>query len=1171
MKKIMLAFVLAIASSVWTMSEAICITQRLSFPGDDSWYGGTLQLVGMPCEEGEVCPPCLTVALMMYGHTYYLAGDERMNSLQAQLDTIEYPAKALINGVYYKQGSFDYIYVGQLFLNPENQYRLPSLCDTWNVLMDNRFTLGSAEGRCWTDRFKLQGDTIINNTKYAQMLYADGLYTYAQLQWNYYGSIRETENAEIYFIPAGQNKEYLLYAFNAKVGDIFKNLYGMIEGNDVWAEVKEVTEKEIVLELKGRYEDVEYTYFENYVWIKGVGANLALFQPLPSGTEGGPIINNLLCAYRNDELVYTSEYGEKYGCNYFGHTKQEIIDQLVGNWLLYKEDITGIYWDEQGNPINGTRSHEFNKDDYGFTFTEGTVVQFCPNYCSSTPFTYTLDDYGYKDWLLTIPGRFDTSQPSDPSISGFSPIIIHKLTYEEMELEYYVYGGDEGPYIHYQYLRKAPSQLPSLCDTWNVLENNKIYKYHLTTDTIIAGTRYVKLFKDNAYEGALREGDNRDIYCIPANKTHEYLLYAFNAQVRETLTNGWLVGRSVNYGDEYWFIISEILETSPRIFVFYITPPGGGASGITGRWIEGVGAEYGPICNSGEGVLLCAYKKGELVYTSETGKEYGCYYDGGTQQDRLPSLCDEWNVLMDSGFELGPVYGEIWTNGFKVQGDTIINNIIYSRLLFADGHQKKQRESREWVYYGALREAANAEIYFIPAGQNKEYLLYAFNAQVGDRIENLLTDDYRERNVWAIVKEVSENEIILDFYEQLDDREDVVLHNYTWVKGIGSKRSMFQPIPIYSGGGVVNFLLCAYNDEKHIYTSEFGEKYGCYYDGGTQQAMFTSDTRWHYRHSEYGGPDANYNFTLHPVDTIINNTHYLQIGWNLFRSEGAKVWCAIDSMGTLVERLVYDFDLQVGDSIRKLFYNEEIMSIYNEEIRSEQDYEFPRYYAKVTKVEKITLADGRLARRLSYDDRPDDIEHIGSVEGILASLNFAISTCGCSDYFQCCTCGDELLYEVETGACDTFFIKDDTPRDTIPLYKDGPGSSTVQPVDPNEIVATLQHDVLSIFEHIGKEIGYKLTQTSSSSNAPAGKRLVKSDTFHESVAVTLTESGTYMLELTHPDWDYTIVGTFEYMGGENAVINTEATEPSARKIMRDGQLLIRKGEKIYTLTGVQIQ
>jgi len=83
---------------------------------------------------------------------------------------------------------------------------------------------------------------------------------------------------------------------------------------------------------------------------------------------------------------------------------------------------------------------------------------------------------------------------------------------------------------------------------------------------------------------------------------------------------------------------------------------------------------------------------------------------------------------------------------------------------------------------------------------------------------------------WAIVKKVSEKEIILDLYEQLEGAENVFLHDYVWVKGVGSKRAMFQPLPNGGVGGcVVNFLLCAYNDEVQIYTSDTGEEYGCEY------------------------------------------------------------------------------------------------------------------------------------------------------------------------------------------------------------------------------------------------------------------------------------------------------------------------------------------------------
>lgn len=197
-------------------------------------------------------------------------------------------------------------------------------------------------------------------------------------------------------------------------------------------------------------------------------------------------------------------------------------------------------------------------------------------------------------------------------------------------------------------------------------------------------------------------------------------------------------------------------------------------------------------------------------------------------------LCNRWNVLMDSGSELGPVYGEIWTNGYILQGDTTINSVQYSRLLFADGHQNQQSETWEWEYYGAIRETTNAEIFFIPSGQSKEYLLFAFNARVGDKIDNIyVMDDYvmvTNYKAWAVVKEVTDKELILDLYETVEGGSEIFRPDYIWIKGIGAKRSMFQPIPNGGMGGcVVNFLLCAYNGQTQIYTSDTGEEYGCEY------------------------------------------------------------------------------------------------------------------------------------------------------------------------------------------------------------------------------------------------------------------------------------------------------------------------------------------------------
>jgi hypothetical protein len=165
---------------------------------------------------------------------------------------------------------------------------------------------------------------------------------------------------------------------------------------------------------------------------------------------------------------------------------------------------------------------------------------------------------------------------------------------------------------------------------------------------------------------------------------------------------------------------------------------------------------------------------------------------------------------------------------------------------------------------------------------------------------------------------------------------------------------------------------------------------------------------------------------------------------------------------------------------------------------------------------------------------------------------------------MCCSLNGNPIY----GACGNLHEND---VDTIPLYiKDGPGTSTVEPVDPNQIVATLVGDMLSIYEYIGAEIGYKVSKASPGNNMPARGKEMADDTFSESVSIQLKERGLYTLELTNPEWDYTIVGTFEY-DGIQGIEPVEAGVPAAQKILRNGQLLIRKGGRIYTVQGIEIR
>lgn len=189
--------------------------------------------------------------------------------------------------------------------------------------------------------------------------------------------------------------------------------------------------------------------------------------------------------------------------------------------------------------------------------------------------------------------------------------------------------------------------LDNMCDEWNVLEiyfpdgvdNYLTFTQYLSTDTLIDGTTYTKLMeagKTPIYVGAMREDNNRNVYFIPQGSTHEFMLYAFNAKVGDQLTNLWC-------GDDKWnvsgytAVITNVVEGDRKTYVLSLN---NGYENWEVSWIEGVGYTEGPT----GGIIppgyvgdmgtetLCAYKNGELVYTSSSFEKFGCYYSTNITQ-----------------------------------------------------------------------------------------------------------------------------------------------------------------------------------------------------------------------------------------------------------------------------------------------------------------------------------------------------------------------------------------------------------------------------------------------------------------------------------------------------------------------------------------------------------
>ena len=335
------------------------------------------------------------------------------------------------------------------------------------------------------------------------------------------------------------------------------------------------------------------------------------------------------------------------------------ITQLTGEWEVYKETVStptgdaGTRWFST-HDVNNTNYIIENNSIYKVVLDQASGYA---HYSDIVP--YSIDKKENGTWLLTAEGMFSSSDPVGEGIP--TPVTIYKLTENEIEWMYAANGGDEGPNFYYQYLRRTQNdKLPSLCDEWNVwhesfesfgpISFDKVVKYQLTTDTLINGQQYVKLTsdKDSPYLGAMREGNNRDIYYVPAGSTNEFLLYAFNAQVGEVLNDLYLGGFEEN---GYSGRVEAISDSSPRLFTIRVLHPAGmgvePGESFSVTWIEGVGSPetpYGlavvPTVPADVGIytLLCAYNNGEQVYVSEAGEKYGCEYNNDHHENSTDTI-----------------------------------------------------------------------------------------------------------------------------------------------------------------------------------------------------------------------------------------------------------------------------------------------------------------------------------------------------------------------------------------------------------------------------------------------------------------------------------------------------------------------------------------------------
>lgn len=128
----------------------------------------------------------------------------------------------------------------------------------------------------------------------------------------------------------------------------------------------------------------------------------------------------------------------------------------------------------------------------------------------------------------------------------------------------------------------------------------------------------------------------------------------------------------------------------------------------------------------------------------------------------------------------------------------------------------------------------------------------------------------------------------------------------------------------------------------------------------------------------------------------------------------------------------------------------------------------------------------------------------------------------------------------------------DTENGAMWLSADNPGSSTVDPIDPNQIRAELCDNILTIHENIPGVVVLTVI------NQNNGQRIVFAEIVDQTISVKLEEVATYLIYIDIKDGE-SLTGKFSY------------PYASGDKQMLNGQLYIRAENGVYTLQGAKLQ
>ena len=220
-------------------------------------------------------------------------------------------------------------------------------CDTWNVMEHDMGMLSDTE-KTW--RHYLANDTIINGQTYTSVNY---YWTLEESKVYKIAHVRFSENKKVYALM--DDTEYLVYDFSVQVGDTIETIVGVGYGSMLQqllvhqVDIDDATNRKTITlyPLCKLEEDIdcdhcdENGYYLDWFpiqWIEGVGTTDGFLMGYPPCDWVGGIGCDLLCAYKDDELKYTGDLYDEYGCEY-NATEQKPEDLFPTLWGLQRTDV----------------------------------------------------------------------------------------------------------------------------------------------------------------------------------------------------------------------------------------------------------------------------------------------------------------------------------------------------------------------------------------------------------------------------------------------------------------------------------------------------------------------------------------------------------------------------------------------------------------------------------------------------------------------------------------------------------------------------------------------------------------------------------------------------------------------------------------------------------------